>query len=175
MVRACALVLGMVCLASAALAQMEMPKPAPELKKLDFLVGKWASEAEVKPGPMGPGGKMTTEEQNEWMEGGFFLVMHSKFKGVPFSGSSISFMGYDPDEKVYTYYEFNSDGELNHSKGTLSGDTWTWLSDMKMGPKMAKGRFTLKVLSPTSYYYKFEMSEDGTNWTLVMDGKDTKK
>jgi hypothetical protein len=30
------------------------------------------------------------------------------------------------------------------------------------------------VVSPTEYTYKFEMSPDGTNWNLVMDGKDTK-
>src|ERR1700741_2966968 len=125
-----AFLFGIVFLATAAVAQMEMPKPAPELKKLDFLVGKWASDADMKPGPMGPGGKMSTEEHNEWMDGGYFLVLHSNFKGAAFTGSSIAFMGYDRDEKAYTYDEFNSNGETNHSKGNVNGDTWTWLSDL---------------------------------------------
>ena len=56
----------------------------------------------------------------------------------------------------------------------MDGDTWTWTNEMKMGDKTMKTRFTEKVLSPTSYSYKFEMSPDGTNWNLVMDGKDTK-
>lgn len=172
--RAHALLFGIVFLASAALAQMETPKPAPELKKLDFLVGKWVSESEVKPGPMGPGGKVTADEHNEWMEGGYFLVLRPKFTGA-FTGSSIAFMGYDPDEKVYTYYEFSSNGEVTHSTGTVNGDTWTWLSEFKMGPKMAKGRYTLKVLSPTAYTFKFEVSDDGTNWTSVLEGKDKKQ
>jgi hypothetical protein len=38
-----------------------------------------------------------------------------------------------------------------------------------------KGRFTEKIVSPTSYTYKFEVSPDGTNWNLVMDGTQTKK
>ena len=46
---------------------------------------------------------------------------------------------------------------------------------MKMGPQTAKGRFTEKILSPTAYNFKFEMSMDGTTWTTVMDGKVTKK
>lgn len=48
-----------VFLANAALsqAQMEMPKPAPELKKLDFLAGTWTMDGDSKPGPMGPGGQ----------------------------------------------------------------------------------------------------------------------
>jgi len=34
---------------------------------------------------------------------------------------------------------------------------------------------TIKVLSPTSYSMKFEISMDGTTWTTFMDGKATKK
>ena len=30
-------------------------------------------------------------------------------------------------------------------------------------------------VSPTSYTYKYEISQDGNTWTLVMDGKSTKK
>ena len=41
-----------------------------------------------------------------------------------------------------------------------------------MGPKTMKGRFTMKILSPTAYSYKYEASSDGTNWTLWMDGKE---
>ena len=79
-----------------------------------------------------------------------------------------------PGESVYTYDEFNSMGEANHFKGTVEGETWTWISEMKMGPQTVKGRFTQKVLSPTSYSYKFELSSDGTTWNLIMDGKSTK-
>ena len=155
--------------------QPEMPKPAPELKKLDYLVGKWKVEGEAKPGPMGPGGKFTGTDAWVWMEGSFYLVNHSKFAGGGMGeGSSIAFMGYDTDKKVYTYDEFNSMGETVHSTGTVEGDTWTWLSDSKMGTQMMKGRFTTKTLSPTSYSFKFEMSQDGTTWNTVMEGKATK-
>jgi hypothetical protein len=37
-----------------------------------------------------------------------------------------------------------------------------------------KGRFTMKIVSPTSYTFKYEMSQDGTHWDTVMDGKATK-
>ncbi|HTF44874.1 MAG TPA: hypothetical protein VK641_13280, partial [Terriglobales bacterium] len=65
-------------------------------------------------------------------------------------------------------------GEAEHSKGTVDGDTWTWAADEKMGATTVKGRYTMKVLSPTAYSFKFEMSQDGTSWTTVMDGKSTK-
>src|SRR5438445_9810814 len=95
-------------LASAALAQMEMPKPGPEHKKLDMFAGTWTLDGDLKPGPMGPGGKMTENEKCEWMEGGFFLVCHADFKSVSMgSGSGLSVMGYSSDDKAYTYREFN--------------------------------------------------------------------
>lgn len=38
-----------------------------------------------------------------------------------------------------------------------------------------KGKYTMKILSPTSYNFAYEISQDGTKWTPVMDGKATKK
>ena len=120
-------------LAAAALAQMEMPKPGPEHKKLDMFAGAWMLEGDMKPGPMGPGGKMTEYERCEWMDGGFFLICHTDFKSGMGNGSGMSIMGYSNDDKSYTYREFNSWGEFDDSKGSLNGDTWTWTSDEKMG------------------------------------------
>jgi hypothetical protein len=167
--------LGSLLLATAAFSQMEPMKPGPEQQKLNYFVGTWTSEGDLKPGPMGPGGKVTSNDDNQWMDGGFFVVMHATFKITGMgSGTGIAFMGYDPQEKVYTYDEFNSMGEANHSKGTVEGDTWTWTNDMKMGPQTMKARYSMKIVSPTSYTFKYEVSPDGTNWTMVMDGKATK-
>lgn len=163
-------------LAAAALAQMEMPKPGPEHKKLDAFAGTWTLDGDMKPGPMGPGGKVTESEKCEWMEGGFFLVCHIDFKTTMTmgNGSGISIMGYSTDDKSYTYREFNSWGEFTDSKGSVEGDTWTWINDEKMGGMTMKGRFTMKVTSPTAYNFTYESSQDGTKWTTVMEGKATK-
>jgi hypothetical protein len=163
---------GWFLLAAAALAQ-EMPKPGPEHKKLDMFVGKWTLDGDMKPGEMGSGGKVTENENCEWMEGGFFLVCHTDYKTTMGNGSGISIMGYSADDKSYSYREFNSWGEFVYSKGSLDGDTWTWINDQKEG-NMVKGRFTMKVTSPASYNFSYEASPDGTKWTMVMDGKATK-
>ena len=170
-----ACLLAIMFFAIAAMAQMPMPKPAPELAKLDYLAGNWIGDGDLKPGPMGPGGKVTSTDDASWMDGKFFLVMHSKFSGAMGNGSSTAYFGYNPEKKVYTYNEFNSMGQAEYSEGTINGDTWTWNSDENMNGQTFKGRFIMKVLTPTSYTYKFEMSQDGTNWTTVMDGKATKK
>ena len=158
-----------------AVAQMETPKPGPEHKKLDVLAGSWTLDGDMKPSPMGPGGKMTEIEKCDWMDGGFFLVCHTDFKSSMGDGAGLSILGYSADDKAYTYREYNSWGESMESKGSVDNDTWTWTNDEKMGGTIMKGRFTMKLLSPTAYTFTFEMSQDGTKWTTVMDGKATKK
>lgn len=175
MPRTWALFIATLLLAATVFAQMPpAPKPGPEHKKLDYFAGNWNCPGDMKPGPMGPGGTMTMTEESKWMDGGFFMVMHTKYdSGAMGKGTGIAFLGYDSDDKKYTYNEFNSQGESVESKGVADGDTWTWIGDMKMGQPM-KGRFTEKILSPASYAFKFEASSDGTNWMLFMDGKCTK-
>jgi hypothetical protein len=156
-------------------AQTEMPKPAPELKKLNYFVGTWTVEGEIKPGPMGRGGKFTGTNHVQWMDGAFFLVTHSEFNGPMGKGTETAYMGYDSNDKMYTYDSFNSLGEADHAKGNVDGDTWTWRSETTMGPQTMKGRLTIKVLSPTVYKFRFETSADSTTWNTVLEGRDSKK
>lgn len=156
-------------------AQMEMLKPGPELKKLDVFAGTWRMTGEIKPGAMGPGGTMTETESCKWMEGDYFLVCQDDFKSSMGNGTGVAYMGYDPNQKMYTYDSFNSMGEAEHSKGRVEDDTWTWSSEEKMGDKSVQAHFIIKVSSPSSYTFKFDMSPDGSTWNSVMEGKATKE
>jgi hypothetical protein len=168
-------VLGGVMLLLGMTPSPETPKPAPELKKLDYFAGTWTAEGEMKPGPMGTGGRFTATNHVRWMDGGFFLVTQSEFSGAIGKGVETSYMGYDSSEKVYTYDSFNSLGEASHARGHLNGDTWTWLSETRIGSQTMKGRLTIKVVSATLYDFRFETSPDGTTWTTVLQGKDTRE
>jgi hypothetical protein len=174
MKRAAIILIAWSMLAAIAVAQSEMPKPGPEHKKLEVFAGSWTLDGDFKPGPMGSGGKMTETEKCDWMDGNFFLVCHADAKTSMGDASAFSIMGYSSDNKTYTYREFNSMGEFMESKGSLDGDTWTWTGDDKMNGTVVKGRFTMKMVSPTAYNFTYEMSQDGTKWTLVMDGKASK-
>ncbi len=166
----------LVAAASTMYAQMSPPTPAPELKKLDFLAGDWTSEGTMKAGPDMPGGKFTMTTHAEWLDGNFFLIEHNHGDMGPMGKiTELSALGYDTDRKLYTYNAFNNTGQAESATGTLNGDTWTWLSDEHFNGMTMKGRFTMKVLSPTSYEMKYELSQDGTNWTTGMEGKATKK
>ncbi len=153
------------------------PPPGAELQKLDFLTGHWTAEGSYTPGPPGtPSSKWSGSSDIEWMDGKYFLIEHNDMNLGPMGKiKEMAVYGYDSDQKVYTYTAFDSMGEAEKSTGTVNGDTWVWNSDEKMGGVPMKGRFTMKVLSPTLYTMKFELSQDGTNWMTGMEGTATKQ
>jgi Protein of unknown function (DUF1579) len=153
------------------------PPPAAELQKLDFMTGHWMVEGTATMGPPGtPSTKWTETTDSEWMDGKYFLVQHNDMDLGPMGkGKAMSITGYDSDNKVYTRTSFDSWGEAEKATGTVNGDTWTWLSDEHMGGMTMKARFTMKVLSPTSYTMKYEMSQDGSTWMTAVEGTATKK
>ena len=162
-------------LAGAAIAQApsQMPAPGPEQKRLQYYPGIWHTEYDFKPGPFGPGGKMSATDHSETMPGGFFVVTHTEGKGAMGEMKGLAVMGYDSQAKAYTYDAYNNYGEAEHFKGTVQDDTWTWTSEGNFGGKPTKMRFTAKEVSPTSYTMKFEVANDNA-WTTVMEGKSTK-
>src|SRR2546422_11098218 len=50
-------------------------------QKLAYFLGRWSETVDMKPGPMGPGGKMTATSTCEWFSGGFYLVCRSEGRG----------------------------------------------------------------------------------------------
>src|SRR5260370_31593811 len=107
----------------------QAPKPALELQRLNYFVGSWTTEADMKPGPFGPGGKYISKNHAEWMPGGFFLTSHNNMKTPMGPGTELAVMGYKPDDKVYTYDAFKSMGETDHSTRTPFGDNWKGTSE----------------------------------------------
>ena len=151
-----------------------MPKPSPEHQRLHYYVGDWKTEAESKPSPFGPGGKLTANNHNE-MLGDFFVVFHGDGTAQMGPVKTLAAIGYDSKEKAYTFDEFTSTGEHAKAMGTVSGDTWTWTFSGNEGGKDFKGRFTLKEVSPTSYTFTNELSIDGGPWAKLEEGKATKQ
>jgi len=162
----------------AAQTEPQTPKAAPEHQRLHYFVGNWQIAWETKPGPLGPGRTATVTDHNE-MLGDFFVVFHRKGRGPKGSGKEIGFLGYDPEQKVYTYEVFIDDGSVGRATATLSGDTWVLLAPAldtcQQGGDKEKERFTLKEVSPRSYTFIGEVSIDGGPWTRVEEGKATKK
>lgn len=167
---------GLVALVASAVASAQQaPSPGPEVKKLEPFAGKWKGEAEMKPGPWGPGGKMTSESECTWYEGGFQLICRESGAGPMGKMKSESVLGWSSEEKVYKYFGFDSSGMMGTAIGTVTGNQWNWTGSDRMGGKTIHSRYTLTLVNPTTQTFKWETSEDKKNWTLAAEGKSTKQ
>ena len=151
--------------------------PGPEHKRLGYFVGRWTTEGEMKPSPMGAGGKISSTDDCAWFEGGFAVVCHSEGKTPMGPSKSIAIMGYSTEEKTYTYYGVdNSNMSMTTvPHGTVEGDTWTYTDESQMGGQKVKSRVTIKELSPTAYTFMLEIQGPDGKWAPMIEAKSTKK
>ncbi len=168
--------LALFAAASTALAQAPAgpPKPGPEQKRLSYFEGKWTSEGEQKANPFGPAGKFSSNDVCEWVLDGFFLRCTGDGKDPVGEVKSIGLMGFDPENKVYTYYGADSRGMGMGGHGTLKGNVWTYTSTAKMKGKTMESRWVMTENSPTAYTFKWEMKDEKGNWATLAEGKSTK-
>jgi hypothetical protein len=153
----------------------EAPKPGPEQARMGYFAGTWEFAGETKASPMGPAGKIGGSETCEFFAGGFQLVCQGDMSGPRGRGKSGSVWAYDPTQQGYTYYGYNSMGEAFYITGGVAGKVWTWNAEFPVQGASMKMRATLTEESATVYSYKMETSSDGTTWTLVEEGRATKK
>jgi hypothetical protein len=148
------------------------PQPGPEEKRLDYYVGKWHSEADMKPSAFGPGGKVTGHQSCEWFAGGFHVVCHGDFSvGAMGQEKVLIIFSYNREEKGYVQYRIDNSGQTGTVKGTVQGDTWTWRGESKMKGKVVHWRGTYKEVPPDTATMQFEMQGDDGQWNAVMEEK----
>lgn len=146
------------------------PKPGPEHQKLEYFVGKWTAEGEIKANEYVPAGKIVSTETATLGPGGFYV--ESRNEGQ--LGTRVGIISYDSHAKVYTSYYASSAGLVGIATGTVNGNTWTWMVEDKFAGQSVKGRTTMTVLSPTEYTSKYEMADGKGGYTTLVEGKATK-
>ena len=168
--------LSLVGLQAAIAQQPAAPKPGPETQRLKYFVGHWTTEGEMKPGPMGPGGKFTQSSKCDWFEGRFTVVCNTEGKTPMGPSKGIDILSYSSEEKTYTYYGVDNSGMTmtRVPRGVVQGDTWTYTDEGVMGGNKVKTRVTIKELSPSAYSFKMDMQGADGTWTTVMESKSTK-
>ena len=146
------------------------PKPGPKHKKLEYLVGKWTAESEIKANAYVPAGKGVSTQTYTLGPGGFYIecLTEGQF------GTRLAIIGYDSHAKVYTSYYASSVGLVGVGTGTVNENTWTWMVEDKYAGKAVKGRTTITMLSPTEYTSKYEMDDGNGGYTTFVEGKATK-
>ena len=146
------------------------PKPGPEHKKLEYFLGTWKEESEIKANGYVPPGKIDGTETATLGPGGFYV--ESRAEGQ--FGTRLAIIGYDSHAKVYTSYYASSVGLVGVGTGTVNGNTWTWMVEDKYAGISIKGRTTVTILSPTQHTIKYEMADGKGGYTTILEGIATK-
>src|SRR5215213_7440834 len=96
----------------------EQPKPNPDLKSLDRLIGTWNQ-----------GGALSGKTTFEWAEGGFFLIQRVDFqngedtiKGIEIIGHEFEF-GTEPSKDIKSRFYSYLDGMTLDYVYEIEGDT----------------------------------------------------
>lgn len=113
------------------------PKPNPDLKSLDRLVGTWQVSGEAQ-----------GQIRYEWQEGGFFLIQHfdlehggRAIKGIEVIGH-LQGLGEEPSKEVRTRVYSFLDGLTLDYVYELVDDTLTIWGGKKGSPAYYQGKFS---------------------------------
>lgn len=117
-------------------SQNEQPKPNPDMKSLERLVGTWKQSGDVS-------GEITYE----WMEGGFFLIQRvefdhdgNKIKGMEVIGH-LQLFGEEPGKDIKSRF-YGSGGETFDYVYEVEGDMLTIWGGERGSPAYYKGQFS---------------------------------
>ena len=158
---------------SLAQAPPEPPKPGPEHKKLEYFLGTWKTEGEIKANEFVPAANFVTADTYTLDPGGVYLEFRrAEGQIIP---RMVGIIAYDSHAKVYTSYYANGGGVVGTATGTVEGNTWTWMVQDKFAGKAIKGRTTSTMLSPTEHTSKYEMADGKGGYTTIVEGKAVKE
>ena len=155
---------------SLAQAPSELPKPGPEEKRLEYFVGTWKIESEIKPNDYVPAGKSVINQTYSLGPGGFSIASRAEGQ-IPRTDGIIA---YDSHAKAYTEFYVSSVGLVGTGTATVNGNTWTWMIEDKVFGRAAKGRTTITTLSPSQYTQKYEMLDANGRYVTIQEATATK-
>jgi hypothetical protein len=148
--------------------------PGPELQRLAYFIGTWRTEGEMKESMFGPAGKLSGTVSHEWVLGKFFYLTRHEEQNPTGKHASMGVTGYDASRQIYIGYSFGGEGGVSRAEGTVSGDTWTWVTEYTVEGRPIKTRTVIKPTSATSYDFTWEIAPHGDDWTVVQTGRSTK-
>jgi hypothetical protein len=151
--------------------QPSAPGVTPQHQRMGYFAGDWTASGTSKISPNTPAALFTLKEHGEWVTDGYFLETKTSMKGPLGTVNSQRVMGYNVEDKVYTYNVYNSLGEHQLALGHLNGNTWTWDSEEKLNGIIIKGRYTIVETGPDTYNFKSEVADPKGGWVTVMEGK----
>lgn len=155
------------------------PKPGPEQKKLEMLVGEWTYEGTGEATPfMDAAGKFKGKYTARLVLGGFFVQGQGQdISDNQYLYQDMWFTGYDTAKKTFINHSFENDGTIAVNTLTVSGNTWITQgtrTDSKGKVYRTKTVETFAADGKSSASLTEYSTDDGKTWHKAWASKATK-
>jgi len=140
-----------------------IPRPAPQLKKLKFLIGNWHTRGEILPAKDIPPVKIMGMDSYEWISGGFFILHRADVMMGSERTEVIEIIGYDESRKSYFMRSFDSHGETPLMYAEVLKPGVLSITDKKIRSVLTAQK------NGRSMAAKWEISENGKIWKPWMN------
>jgi len=112
---------------------LQNPSPRQERDKLAFLVGTYATETHIMPGPMAPnGGSGKGTTVMTWgLDSMFVMIDEQSVNKVFGEYKGHGMLGYDRQAGKYVLSMLNNFGDTPQYRGTFNGDTLTLMTKVE--------------------------------------------
>jgi hypothetical protein len=158
--------------------EFKAPKPGPEHKALEPLVGTFTAKAKFYWDPTKPPQESTGKMTRQWIMDGLYL--QEKYEGkVPLGKTDVDFKGmgittYDPQKKQYIGTWIDSlSSTIMISHGTYDAGTKTFTSTSEeidpMSGKKVKARDVLKLVDNDHHVFEMFRTMEGQKEFKVME------
>lgn len=138
-----------------------------EMKKLDFLLGKWQGEGWIKM----PGSEKQTFTQTETVQkklGGLALLIEGHGTSKLASGEektiyeAVALVTWNPEKNLYRFASATTEGQAGESEGRfVPGGAWEWGFAIPRGGRI---RYTIKLTDKGEWHETGEYSPDEKTW-----------
>ena len=140
------------------------------LKKLGVFIGSWYAES------TDPNQPVSASYTCQWAPNGNFLIADQAVNNAGTKSNNLSIYNYNPAKDDYTLTLVGIAGmEPFTIPITYHGDTLFYHSEYSNNGKKMYNRTLNIFLSPSSYTYLIQSSEDGEHWTTQGMGKAKKQ
>ncbi|MBI4547621.1 MAG: DUF1579 family protein [Ignavibacteriae bacterium] len=143
---------------------LSMRKPTfnPELARLSFLAGEFATEGKIHETPMMKGGSTQGKSKGYWSLDSLYLMIDEENEmgamGM-FRGHSI--LTYDAREKKYRMWHYNNFGDTPYYEGDFTGDTLSMITEINSPEGSFKQKISWYLEGKKIYFQVMNYMEGG--------------
>lgn len=148
--------------------KISLTKPGSQIRKLNFLIGKWHTKGKILQDASNASTEITGMDTYEWISGGFFILHRVDVFMANERTEIVEIIGYDKSRKSFFMKSFDNHGEAITMYAVLEKP-----GVLKLGDKKMKSTLTVNKGGNTMVA-KWELSENGKTWKPWMDIKFSK-